>query len=129
MHTTREGQLVTQQLSTEQVHRLIRDPHFDLQAQASHTKNGHYRSLAAYPEFAPTLRGRLGKEKADRKSTTIRSAYQDIIDSEDKRKRKRKWRYLFDRLTSGAGALIGLAIIAGLIIGGYLLFTQVLIKD
>src|SRR5207249_9819043 len=96
MHTTREGQLVTQRLTTEQVQRVIREPHFDIKAQASHTLNGNYRLLASYSQFAPALRGLLNKAKVDRKSVKMRTAFQDIIDAEEKRKRGRSWQRLYD---------------------------------
>jgi serine/threonine-protein kinase len=118
---TSEGKLVRRKFTTDQIRDLIRDPDFDLKAQASHEAKQGYRALATYPEFEHALRGRLEKARADRKTVKFKNIYQKLEQEEASRK---KWRWLRD-LYRGAASwtvfLIYLAVLGGLLVGGYFL--------
>jgi serine/threonine-protein kinase len=123
---TASGKLVRKKMTTDQIRELIRDPDFDLKAQASHDPKEGYRSLATYAEFEHSLKGRLEKARADRKTAKFRGIYDKLEKEEAQWKR---WRWFRDLRRSAASwviFLIYLALIGGAIVGGYVLVRYVL---
>jgi serine/threonine-protein kinase len=116
---TGEGKLVRKKLTTDQIRELIRDPDFDLKAQASHDPKEGYRALATYQEFEHALRGRLEKARADRKTVKFKNIYQKI---EKEQAAYKRWRWFRDLRRSAAGwvmFIIYLGVIGGVIVGGF----------
>jgi serine/threonine protein kinase len=78
----RDGQMVSQKLTTAEVLNLIADEDFDLTAQGSSPSGGGLRSLASFREFRQILVPRVTRAAADRQSQRIKALYQQI-DEED----------------------------------------------
>jgi serine/threonine-protein kinase len=74
----RNGALVTERLTTEEVLTLITDEGFDLKAQGLPASGGGYRSLASFREFRQILLPRVTRAGADRKSKRIKALYREI---------------------------------------------------
>jgi serine/threonine-protein kinase len=125
--TQRDGSLVTRKLTTEQIRNMIRDDkHFDLEAQASRTRDGNYRALASYKEFTSALGGRLAKARADRKSAKFHAAYAKLTQEAEQIERRRWYRNLFRGAAGWVTFFAYIAIVLGVIFGGYLLIRFVL---
>jgi serine/threonine-protein kinase len=118
-YRTSEGKVVRRKLTTDQIRELIRDPDFDLTAQASREPKEGYRSLATFPEFESALRGRLEKARADRKTVKFKEMYKKLEKEEISRKRWKWLRELFRSTTGWILFLIYLALIGGAIVGLY----------
>ena len=120
-YNTSDGKLVRRKMTTDQIQDLIRDPDFDLKAQASRDPKEGYRSLATYQEFEHVLRGRLEKARADRKTAKFKDIYKKIEKEEVQRKRWRWFRDLYRGAASWVVFLIWLVMIGALLVGGYFL--------
>jgi serine/threonine-protein kinase len=118
---TRDGKLLRRKLTTDQIRDLMRDPDFDLRAQASHDPKEGYRALATYPEFEHVLRGRLERARADRKTAKFKDMYKQLEKEEIQRKRWRWFRDLYRGAASWTMFLIYLGVLAVVAVGGYFL--------
>jgi hypothetical protein len=126
-YTQRDGKLVTRKLTTDQVSQLIKeDKHFDLEAQASRTRDGAYRSLATFKEFAPALSGRLAKARADRKGAKFQAAYAKLTKEAEDYEKRRWYRNLFRGAASWFMLLVWIAVILAVAYGAYWLIRFVL---
>jgi eukaryotic-like serine/threonine-protein kinase len=114
-----EGKLVRKKMTTDQVRDMIRDPDFDLKAQASHDPKEGYRALATYSEFEHALRGRLEKARADRKTSKFKDIYKRIEKEQEQYKRWRWFRDLRRNAASWVMFLIYLGVIGAVIAGGF----------
>jgi serine/threonine-protein kinase len=85
-YKTVEGPMVTKQMSTIQVLRLIEAEDFDLTAKASRGLMEGFRSLASIKEFEPALRSRIAKKIADRRTSRFRTLYKKITAEEEERR-------------------------------------------
>jgi len=124
-YESRQGKLETRRLTTAQVRELVRDPHFDLNAQASRTQHGEFRSLATYREFEPALTGRLVKAKADRRTAQFHAIYEKLDKEEISRKRWRWFRDVTHNVVGYGLLLLWIAVIGGIGVGLYLLAVYI----
>ena len=125
-YNTSDGKLIRRKLTTDQIRDLIRDPDFDLKAQASRDPKEGYRALATYQEFEHVLRGRLERARADRKTAKFKDMYKKIEKEEIQRKRWRWFRDLYRGAASWVVFLIWLVMIGALLVGGYFLVRFVI---
>jgi len=119
-YRTPDGKLVERKLTTAQVRDLIRDPDFDVKAQASKNKKGPFRSLASYQEFEAALRSRYLKAKADRKVSKLKKFYESIDDEQRRYERHRWFRNLFYSIGGWVMLLVTLAVAAAVAYGAFI---------
>jgi serine/threonine-protein kinase len=81
-YKTIEGKMVTRQMSTAEVLKMIDDEGFDLKAKVSKGLMEGFRSLASIKEFEPALRSRITRKMADQKTSRFRSLYKKIADED-----------------------------------------------
>jgi serine/threonine-protein kinase len=113
-----EGKPIKRKLSTQQVLELIKDDHFDPRTEAARTQDGMYRLLATYHEFESPLRGKIAKNKAERRTTKMKEMYKRLEKEEIQRKRWRWFRNLFHGTVSWVGFFVWIGIILGALAGG-----------
>jgi serine/threonine-protein kinase len=107
-----DGRQVTRKLTEQQVIALVKSPVFDQKTQASRSLKDGYRAIATYREFEPLLRGKISKDRADRKTDKVQSLYKQIEKDYDREQRRKGFRRFVQRLGNGISMLIVLAIIA-----------------
>ncbi len=120
---TSDGKSVTKKLTTEQVTGMFKHSAVNVETPVSHTRTGGYRSLGTFPEFKHLVQAKITTTKAEKKGEKFKSLYQQI---EKEEKSRRRWRWLHNLFlkTGGlVGLLLWLAVVAGLLVGGYFLVT------
>jgi serine/threonine protein kinase len=114
-----KGKLIKKRMSTDQVRELIKDDDFDLKAQAKRIDHVSFRALATYAEFEGVLRGKIAKERADRKTSKFQDMYKKLEEEEIRRQR---WKW-FRRMYESAGGfvifLFWMALVGALLVAGY----------
>jgi eukaryotic-like serine/threonine-protein kinase len=118
------GKLVKRKMSAPQVLELIKSPEFDLETQACRTLKGVYRPISQIKEFDNAFQARVAKVKADKKASQFHNAYEKILGEEKSFYRKRKAKNFFRSVGGVITLIIFLAVIAGMIYGGYLLLPR-----
>jgi serine/threonine-protein kinase len=107
-----DGRSVTRKLTEQQVIAMVKSPVFDQKTEASRSLKGGYRAIATYREFEPFLRGKISKERADRKTDKVQTLYKQIEKDYDRDQRRKGLRRFIQKLGNGVAMLIVLAIIA-----------------
>jgi eukaryotic-like serine/threonine-protein kinase len=118
------GKLVKRKMSAPQVLELIKSPEFDLETQACRTLKGVYRPISQIKEFDHAFQARVAKVKADKKASQFHNAYEKILGEEKSFYRKRKAKNFFRSVGGVITLIIFLAVIAGMIYGGYLVLPR-----
>jgi len=113
------GKLVKKRMTTAQVREMLKDEDFDLKAQAKRGDQTSYRALATFVEFEGTLRGRIAKERADRKTTKFQDMYKKLEQDEVKRQRWKWYRRMYETAGGFVIFLFWLALIGALLVAAY----------
>jgi tRNA A-37 threonylcarbamoyl transferase component Bud32 len=115
-----EGKQLKRRMTTEQLKELIKDPDFDLEAEASRDPNEGYRRLTAYREFTSLLQGRLMKAQADKKVAKVRDKFGEL---EELDRQQRRWRWLKKMTGSVMGWVMLIVWLVAIAVGGVILFV------
>jgi serine/threonine-protein kinase len=126
-YRNRAGKEIKRRLTELQVIELIKDEHFDLQAQASRTVKGPYRLLASYPEFERAFRGRITKAQAERRTHKFQTMYEQLEQEQIRRERWRWLRNLFRGTVSYVLLAVWLVVIVGVLVGAFFLIKLVIV--
>ena len=103
-------------LTKKQVIDFVLDKNFDWKAEASRSPTGEFRAIASYGEFEGAVRGRVARIHADRKASRYKSKFNELIQEEDARRRRRKLEKLL--WTIGRWIIL-ILVLAGLGVGGF----------
>jgi serine/threonine-protein kinase len=116
-----DGKTVMRKLTKDQLFGMVKNQALDAETPVSRARGGPFRALGTYPEFVQLINARITKQKADKKAEKFKALY-DKIDKEEKS--RQRWRWIHNMYLK-AGGLLGLilwlAVVAGVIIGGYFL--------
>jgi len=116
-----DGKTVTRKLTKEQLLGMVKNQAVDVDTPVSRTRGGPMRALATYPEFVHIAHAKATKERAERKAEKFKAIY-DKIDKEEKSRLRWRWIHNLFLKTGGLiGFLLWLAILAGVVVGGYFL--------
>jgi hypothetical protein len=116
-YRNRKGKLVKKKkLTTAQVRELLKDEDFDLKAQGKRGDQAGYRALAACVEFEAVMRGRIAKERADRKTTKFQDLYKKLEEEEVKRQRWKGFRRMYESAGGFVMFLLYLALVVGALV-------------
>lgn len=116
-----QGRVVTKHLNTAQVLNLIRGEQFDPNMQASHNLNTGFQEVGMYTEFQQAVRARLTRDKKNKQVNVFRQMYDKIDEEETKRKRRRWFRHLFEKMMNGVYFLFWMAVLAAGVVGLFFL--------
>lgn len=117
--TNDDGREILKKLTKDQVNTLIKSGSLDAQAQISRSRSEGFRSLGSFADFGSLFKGVQVKSKADRKGEKFRQMYQTIEKEEQSRRRWRWVHNLFLKTGGFVGFLLWMAIVAGVVVGGY----------
>jgi hypothetical protein len=97
---------------------MIKSKDFDLDCLASRSLKGPYKTLATFKEFEHALTNRAAQAKVERKSAKFQNKMQEILADEQGYKRRRWFRNIRDKATSGFTFIIWAAVAVGLVGAG-----------
>lgn len=115
-----KGKLIKKRMSIAQVRELIKDENFDLKAQAKRVDGGSFRALATYQEFEGSLRGKIAKDRADRRTTQFQNIYKKLEQEEEKRQRWKWFRRMYETAGGFVIFLFWLALIGAILFAVFL---------
>jgi serine/threonine-protein kinase len=120
-HTSPEGKRVKMKMSEAKVVALIKADKVRADTQASRQSQGPFASLASFQEFSPLLRGKIARIQTGGKGDKFQQLYEQVAKQE---RFRRRWGWigkLFGKLGRGMMFLIWLAVIGGVLVGGFFL--------
>jgi serine/threonine-protein kinase len=106
----------TRKMNRRQIEELIRQDNFDVKAEASRTPNGQFWPLGSIPEFDKPFRGHIAKAKANIRSATYSTKFQEIVAEQDRYQRRRKLNNLLRRI---GGWILLTIVLSCLAVGAY----------
>jgi serine/threonine-protein kinase len=121
------GKTINKKLGFEDVVTLVKNGTLAVNTKLCRTQNGNYRPLNTFPELNQVMKAQVVKAEADRKGQKYREIYAKI-EKEDQRRRRWRWLKGYVGQVGGfVGFLIWMAVVIGIIVGGFFLFTKVVI--
>lgn len=122
--TDPKGRPVNKKMSTDEVIALIKSGSINAKAQLSKALQGGYRAIGAYSEFETYFRGKIAEKKAGKGADKYKSMLEQIEAEETRRQRWKGLKRIFGKFGSFVGLLIWLAVIAGVVVGGWYAYTK-----
>ena len=121
-YTDEHGRHAKKQVSTGRLKQLIERDEIDVaSATIMHPGEHQPRAISSVPEFAAMVQSKVVKTKADRRSQKLERAYDKI---EHAQQRGEVFRKIGNALRSVASFVILILVLAGLAIGGFLLYKN-----
>ncbi len=127
-HTDPKGRTITKKVTTEEVHTLIKSGSIDATAQISRLLQSGYRAIGACMEFESYFRSKVIEKKAKRGAEMYKEMIQQIEKEEARRQRWKGVRRLFSNFGSAVGLIVWLAVVGGILVGGYFAVKFILEK-
>jgi len=122
----RNGKKAVSKLRTAQVQQQLKAGNISTRAKGKNSADAAYAPLATFPEFLEIIERKLVEKRADQRKEQMANMYKKIDREEKWHRRFRGLRRYWESLLGGAGFLIYLVIIAGVLFALYLIVPPII---